>query len=153
MRSGGIVCLRLCGGNLPERHRAGRAFERHDDVIWQLLTVSTVFTCGFGDLQLEVMRRWRLPFLASSSHSIVLRAEGRAGHRLTTLAQWGAPEVERSAPYGPWPAAGAMAMAALVLALSVTAPDWGTVIEVDVSGSTTVASVMPDSSFYPMTLR
>ena len=80
-------------------------------------------------------------------------AEGRAGHRLTTLAQWGAPEVERSAPYGPWPAAGAMAMAALVLALSVTAPDWGTVIEVDVSGSTTVASVMPDSSFYPMTLR
>lgn len=75
-----------------------------------------------------------------------------AGGRLATLAQWVEPAPERS-PYGVLPAASALAMAALMLALSVTAPDWGTVMVGDLSGSTTVASVMPDSSFYPMTLR
>lgn len=72
--------------------------------------------------------------------------------RLVTLSHWGE-RPDRQSPYGPLPAMSAVAVAALVLVLSVTAPEWGSVVVGDMGASTTVASVMPDSSFYPMTLR
>jgi hypothetical protein len=76
---------------------------------------------------------------------------GISDGRLSTLAQWGERPAPRS-PYGPVPAAGAMAMATLLVVLSVTAQEWAPVVG-DMGASTTVACVMPDSSFYPLTLR
>ena len=76
---------------------------------------------------------------------------GAADGRLVTLAHWGERPATRS-PYGPLPAASALAMATLLLVLSVTAQDWAPVVG-DMGASTTVAYVMPDSSFYPLTLR
>ena len=80
-----------------------------------------------------------------------LEAGATTAGRLRTLAQWGERPDVRS-PYGPMPAASALAMAALLVVLSVTAQDWAPVVG-DMGASTTVASVMPDSSFYPLTLR
>jgi len=77
-------------------------------------------------------------------------AGGRSG-RLATLAQWGVEPVARS-PYGPAPAASALAMAGLAFVLSGTAHDWAPVVG-DMGASTTVASVLPDSSLYPLTFR
>jgi predicted anti-sigma-YlaC factor YlaD len=77
---------------------------------------------------------------------------GAANGRLATLAQWSKQRPAHS-PYGSLSAASALAMAALMIVLSVMAPDWGSVVVGDMSASTTVASVMPDSSFYPLTLR
>jgi len=71
--------------------------------------------------------------------------------RLATLAHWGAEPVARS-PYGPAPAASALAMAGLAFVLSVTAHDWAPLVG-DMGASTTVASVMPDASLYPLTFR
>jgi len=71
--------------------------------------------------------------------------------RLATLAQWGQHPAARS-PYGPIPAASALAMAGLVFFLSVTAPEWAPVVG-DMGASTTVAQVMPDASLYPLTFR
>lgn len=79
--------------------------------------------------------------------SAVAAADGR----LSTLAQWGERPAPAS-PYGPVPAASALAMAALLLVLSVTAQEWAPVVG-DMGASTTVASVMPDSSLYPLTFR
>lgn len=77
-------------------------------------------------------------------------AAGAADTQLATL-HWGERPVPRS-PYGPIPAVSAVALATLLLVLSVTAQDWASVVG-DMGASTTVASVMPDSSFYPLTLR
>jgi len=74
-----------------------------------------------------------------------------AGGRLATLAQWGVRPVPRS-PYGPVPAASALAMAGLALVLSLTAHSWAPVVG-DMGASTTVASVMPEASLYPLSLR
>ncbi len=73
-------------------------------------------------------------------------------YRLATLAPW-AVRPDRQSPYGPLPMASAVAVAVLVVALSVTAPEWGSVLVGDMGASTTVASVMPDSFYYPMSLR
>ena len=78
-------------------------------------------------------------------------AGANADARLATLAQWGDAPVPRS-PYGPIPAATALAMVSLVFVLSVTAQDWAPVVG-DMGASTTVAQVMPDSSLYPVTFR
>jgi anti-sigma factor RsiW len=74
-----------------------------------------------------------------------------ADARLATLAQWAEAPIPRS-PYGPIPAASALAMACLLFVLSVTAQDWAPVVG-DMGASTTVASVMPDASLYPLTFR
>jgi len=76
---------------------------------------------------------------------------GAGADRLATLALWREAPAARS-PYGPAPAAGALAMAGLVFVLSVTAHDWAPVVG-DMGASTTVASVMPDASLYPLTFR
>jgi anti-sigma factor RsiW len=91
--------------------------------------------------------------LARMPRALFPLAAGAAGAdgRLRTLAQWGERPGAR-APYGPLPAASALAMATLMFVLSVTAQDWAPVVG-DMGASTTIAQVMPDSSFYPMTLR
>ena len=78
-------------------------------------------------------------------------AASRGSHRLATLAQWGVEPAVRS-PYGPAPAASALAMAGLVFVLSVTAHDWAPLVG-DMGASTTVAMVLPDASLYPLTFR
>jgi anti-sigma factor RsiW len=78
-------------------------------------------------------------------------AGAEANARLETLAQWGDAPIPRS-PYGPIPAASALAMAGLVFVLSVTAQEWAPVVG-DMGASTTVASVLPDASLYPLTFR
>ncbi len=81
-------------------------------------------------------------------------AADAARGRLSTLALWREPAPRPAAAgYGALPAASALAMAVLVLALSATAPEWGSVMVGDLGASTTVASVMPDAAYYPMTLR
>ena len=62
------------------------------------------------------------------------------------------PRPDTRSPYGPLPAASALAMAGLALVLSMTAQAWAPVVG-DMGASTSVASVMPDSAYYPMTLR
>jgi hypothetical protein len=78
-------------------------------------------------------------------------AGAEAAGRLSTLAQWGVEPVPRS-PYGPVPAVSALAMAGLVLVLSVTAHSWAPMVG-DMGTSTTVASVMPDANLYPISFR
>lgn len=93
----------------------------------------------------------QMPRMLFPLGAVGLEPTGEASGRLATLVRWGVEPVPRS-PYGPIPAASALAMVGLVLALSVTAQDWAPVVG-DMGASTTVAMVMPDSSFYPMTLR
>ena len=78
-------------------------------------------------------------------------AAGGPEGRLATLALWGVEPSARSA-YGAAPALSALALAGLVLVLSLTAQEWAPLVG-DMGASTTVASVLPDSSLYPLTFR
>ncbi len=89
--------------------------------------------------------------------SLVPLTDGpEATARLATLAQWRRPQPARPAygsPYGPIPAAGALAAAVVVLALAVTASQWSPVVGDMGAGTVVVASATPDSQLYPLTFR
>lgn len=115
-----------------------------------------VARCGACEKRMRRLERSeallaQMPRMLFPLGDVGLEPAGEAGGRLATLVRWGVEPVPRS-PYGPVPAASALAMVGLVLALSATAQEWAPVVG-DMGASTTVAMVMPDTSYYPMTLR
>jgi hypothetical protein len=110
-----------------------------------------VARCGRCARRLDRMERAEALLARMPRMLFPLEATGAGDARLATLALWGDRPAPAS-PYGPVPAASALAMAALVLVLAVSAQDWAPVVG-DMGASTTVASVLPDSSLYPLTFR